>query len=223
MKSNNFLRVIIFCFLLFGAFRADAGGLSSKEAREWAEDKGEKLLEAFSVDDLKTKYALLDNLFLSYVDLDYVAQFVVGKYWNVMTGEERQKYKELFKRYALGMYKGFPLSFQYKVKFQILRAAVNGNNAEVTAQIRFVGLPDDDPMQNMSLDFKLYKGIDGIKIRDLLLAGSSLILSYRSRFYRMIAADDGEIAWFIEDFRLQVESIEYTNQLRLEGEYPYRP
>lgn len=221
MKSKSFLQVIIFCFSVFCSLVAKAEDFNSKEAREWAEVKGQQLLQAFSVQDLSLKYALLDELFSQNVDLEYVGKFVVGKYWNVMTHEERLEYQELFRRYALGTYKSFPLSFNYKIKFQILKAYVRGSNADITAQLRFEGLPENDALQNTLLGFKLHKGIDGIKIRDLTLGESSLILSYRQKFYQMIAADEGEIAWFLEDFRLQIESMERTNELREEGEYPY--
>ena len=82
-------------------------------------------------------------------------------------------------------------------------------------------MSEQDPLQNLLLEFKLRKTADGIKILDLKLAESSLILSYRSRFYAMIAEDDGDMTWFLEDFRTSVESIERTNQLRLEKEFPY--
>ena len=221
MKSKYFLQVIIFCFAVFFTTTAKAELLNSKEAREWAEAKGEQLLQAFSVQNISTKYALLDELFLNYVDLDYVGQFVVGKYWKVMTQEQQLEYRELFRRYALGAYKSFPLAFNYKINFQILKAYVNGSNADVTAKLHFEGLPENDALQNILLGFKLHKGLDGIKIRDLILGESSLILSYRQKFYQMIAADDGEIEWFLEDFRIQIEAMERTNELREEGEYPY--
>lgn len=45
------------------------------------------------------------------MDLDYISRFVVGKYWRQMSAEQQKKYQELFTRYALNVYKGFPLSF----------------------------------------------------------------------------------------------------------------
>lgn len=221
MKSNNFLRVIIFCFAVFSATVSDAASLTRAEAAAWSEEKGNMLLDAFSLSDRAEKYAVLDKLFLNYVDLDYVGQFVAGKYWKTMTQNEKTEYLGLFRRYALGTYKAFPLTFNRNIKFQILKTVVRGENADVTTQIHFAGVPDEDPLQNILLAFKLHKGPDGLKIRDLILGESSLILSYRSKFYTMFAEDDGEISWFLEDFRIQVESLERTNQLRLEGEYPY--
>ena len=45
---------------------------------------------------------------------------------------------------------------------------------------------------------------------------SSLILAYRNRFYEMIAADDGDMEWFLEDLEDLAVSAEENNRLRLE-------
>lgn len=221
MKSNKFLRLIIFCFTLFFASPVFSADLTRQEASLWAESKGHELLRTFSNPDLKTRYALLDAMFLTYVDLDYVAKFVMGKYWKLMTRNEQQDFTSLFKRYALGLYKGFPLSFGGQIKFQIIKTVVFGNNADVMAEVKLPNLSAGDRLQNVLIEFKLHKTADGIKIIDIKLAESSLILSYRSRFYTMVAESDNDMGWFLEDFALRVSSIERTNQLRLEKEYPY--
>ena len=43
------------------------------------------------------------------------------------------------------------------------------------------------------------KGTSDVKIVDVKVAESSLLLSYRSKFYEMIAQADNEIDWFLED------------------------
>jgi ABC-type transporter MlaC component len=53
--------------------------------------------------------------------------------------------------------------------------------------------------QEISVSFRLHKVDDMIKIVDVKVAESSLLLSYRGKFYEMIAQNDGEIDWFLED------------------------
>ena len=38
------------------------------------------------------KYAMLDDLFLNYVDLNYISKFVIGKYWKDMNKSQQEKY-----------------------------------------------------------------------------------------------------------------------------------
>mgnify|MGYP003305688970 CR=1 FL=1 len=47
-----------------------------------------------------------------------------------------------------------------------------------------------------------------IKIVDVKVAESSLLLSYRGKFYEMIAQDDGEIDWFLEDLNDKTVTME---------------
>ena len=72
MKSNSFLRLIIFSLCLFSALPARAEAITETEARVWTQDKGQRLLNAFAETDLKKRYAELDNMFLNFVDLDYI-------------------------------------------------------------------------------------------------------------------------------------------------------
>ena len=57
---------------------------------------------------------------------------------------------------------------------------------------------------------------DKLKIIDLKLAESSLILSYRGRFYEMLRSVDDEIEWFLEDLEMITASAEAQNQMKLE-------
>ena len=66
--------------------------------------------------------------------------------------------------------------------------------------------------------FRLRKQGKEIKIIDIKFAESSLILSYRNRFYQMVAEVEGDIEWFLEDLETTVVSTERTNQQKLQEE-----
>ena len=53
--------------------------------------------------------------------------------------------------------------------------------------------------QIFMVTFRIREKNNTWQIIDLKLAESSLLLSYRNRFYEMINAVDGEIDWFLED------------------------
>ena len=48
MKSNSFLRLIIFSLCLFSALPARAEAITETEAKVWTQDKGQRLLNAFA-------------------------------------------------------------------------------------------------------------------------------------------------------------------------------
>ena len=158
-------------------------------------------------------------MFLNYVDLDYIAKFVIGKYWRQMTAEQKRRYVPLFKRYALAVYKSFPLDYDRNVDLVVSSVKSDRKYADVITEISLAGnTPAEQngaPAQKVIVTFRLTKNNGKLQIIDLKLTESSLILSYRSRFYEMIMQDDGELEWFLEDLELITSSTEETNRQRL--------
>ncbi len=206
MKSNYFLQLIIFCALLLCGSSAAAEPLSEAEARAFGETTGRELLHTFSESDLTVKYRKLDELFLNHIDLDHISRFVVGKYWRRMTLEQQQKYQELFTRYALNVYKGFPLDFDNNLDFDISGTETDGEYVLVRTNIAYRAMDGRDSA--FLVEFRVHKKDGKILLTDIKVAESSLILSYRNRFYQMIKDADEEMEWFLEDFELLTESSE---------------
>ena len=223
MKSNLFLRVIIFLFCIQIAKPVYADAVPAAQAQKWVEDKGQQLLIAFGESDIIKKYAALDEMFVKYIDLDYVAKFVMGKYWRQMTEQQQSEYQGLFKRYALSIYKSFPLDFDAdKIKFEIVKTIPEKNRTAVRVKVNIdeIAKSQQNNMADIYVDFLVSQKDNQIKIVDLKLGESSLILSYRSRFYEMIAKDDDEVAWFLEDLADITEAAERTIAEKLhEAEY----
>ena len=128
---------------------------------------------------------------------------------------QRQTYRELFRRYALGIYKTFPLDFASSLTYKVTGASVRGDFTTVQAVVH-VTLDDKLEPQDINLYFRLHKQNGKIKLVDITMEQSSLILAYRNRFYEMIAADDGDMEWFLEDLEDLAVSAEENNRLRLE-------
>ncbi len=219
MKSKIFLRVIILSLGLFMSIPAQADTITPSEAKSWAEAKGNQLLNTFAETDLEKRYAALDKMFLEDIDLNYIAQFVVGKYWRQMSAEQRQRYQDIFTRYALSIYKSFPLEFDTsQITFSITKAQIRRDYAQVYANIHLNQEVKDVNLQNILVEFRLNKTNGKLRIIDLKLGESSLILSYRNRFYEMIAQDDGDIEWFLEDLETVTQSTELQNKQKLEDQ-----
>ena len=154
-------------------------------------------------------------MFLNDIDLDYVGKFVVGKYWRQMSKEQQARYIPLFKRYSLSLYKGFPLNFDFDIDFKVTNVKTEKNYTDINTLITLDGEQQNPQNQNSFLvSFRVHK-VDGkLKIIDLKLAESSLILSYRGRFYEMIRELDDEMEWFLEDLETITVSAEQQNQIR---------
>lgn len=211
MKSNLFLRVIIVLLLALGAFSARAASVAPDAAREWADKNGRLLLETFREPDLSERFAKLDDLFIRFVDLDYVSKFVMGKYWRLMTPQQQNIYRGIFKRYALATYKSFPLDFVNSLTYAVGSAIEENGFTTVSAAVT-VTLDANSGPQDFLLQFRLHDNGGKIQLVDIKFAESSLILSLRGKFYTQLAELDGEIEWFLEDFETMTYSLERSNQ-----------
>lgn len=223
MKSNFFLRVIIFLFCIQLSFPLRASEIASDEAKVWVHEKGHQLLQAFGEADVVKKYAMLDEMLVNFIDLDYVSRFVVGKYWRQMNKEQQEEYQNIFKRYALSIYKNFPLNFDADtINFEIVNVIVEQQKAVVRVKLSLnsQAVSSEQGISEILVDFRLDKKDGNIKIIDLKLGESSLILSYRSRFYEMINNCENDVVWFLEDLTDITVAAERTNQEQLrQAEY----
>lgn len=193
--------------MLFAASLCRAEDLSAEEAKNFASTKGKELLMSFQEPDLAERYRQLDALFMTYIDIDYVSRFVLGRYWRQMSSEQQRRYRDIFVRYGLAYYKTLPLDYAKNLTYEIKGVEQEGAFVNVATNVH-VFLGNDS--QDVTLIFRLHK-VDGvIKAVDVKVAESSLLLAYRSKFYEMIAQDDGEIEWFLEDLEMLASSLEHS-------------
>ena len=220
MKRNHFLQLIILCFAILISAPLRAAPIDDKTAADWVREKGGILLNTFNEKDLSVKYRQLDTLFLKYVDLDYVGKFVLGKYWKNLNKEQQKRYISLFKRYALSLYKGFPLNFDNRLSFKVNNVDGRANYTDVWTSITLAPKEKESAETSVTVAFRLQQTEKEIKIIDITLGESSLILSYRSRFYQMMQEADSDPEWFLEDLETITKSNEKNNQLQLENAEP---
>lgn len=207
MKSKTFLYFITGCILFFTSYVYSASNSLSDEAMMFAETKGREIIQIFQEQDLEKRYRKLDELIVEYIDIDYIAKFVIGKYWRQMTDKQREDYRIMFERYGLAFYKTLPLEYAKNFEYDVVGATEEGKFANVSVNLK-VKMGND--WQNISLIFRLHKPLGKMKVVDVKVAESSLLLSYRSKFYEMIARNDDEIEWFLEDFADLTLSMEYN-------------
>ncbi len=218
MKSKHILQIITFCCLIFcpiGAKSSQVEKISEAQAIEFAQTQGQYLLSLFVEPDIEIKYKKLDEAFNKYVDLDYISRFVIGKYWRDMSKEQQVQYQDLFRRYATSVYKGFPLQFDGELSYKILSSRADAKAMLVTANVLYAPL-SGEPISAL-VEFRMHKKNGVIMITDIKIAESSLILSYRNRFYNMVRDADDDMAWFLEDFEVLTISAEKQYSLKEES------
>lgn len=225
MKIKYFLPLITAFLMVFSGFQAKAESITKAAAQEWAQHKGREILHILAQKEIRQKFAALDEIFYNDVDLDHAAKFVVGRYWKLMTKEQQAVYVPLFKRYTAGLYKAYPLDIpQGSIDYEISKVLPSADKTDVFCLIKVKQKEaSSDKAENNFLTvgvvFTLVKNNNRIQVRDLKIGESSLLISFRDRFTKMIHVDnDDEIAWFLEDLQDITESDEQDIAQMLEHE-----
>ena len=160
----------------------------------------------------------LENIFNEDIDTNYMARFVIGKYWRLMNDEQQERYLSLFDRYAISLYKNYPLDFDTTgLDFNVVSVNQNQKFTDVTCSITLPEQFATETMKNINVKFKLSQENNKTKIVDLILGQSSLLQTYRNRFYNNIKELDEEMEWFLEDFHDMVISSEKTAQEKFDS------
>lgn len=218
------MKKLLFVFMALLSFTFHSIGncedINIAKIKVWAENKGTEILNILADKSSKEKYLALDKILHEDVDLDYAARFVVGRYWQQMTEEQKQTYIPLFYRYVAALYKSFPLDVpEGSITHKVEKIIPHNSDFEVFCSINFnqqKNSASDKNSQRIGVLFTLTINDDKIMVRDLKIAESSLLLTYRSRFNKMIHQDnDDEIEWFLEDLTAITEDKEHENEQKL--------
>lgn len=222
MKIKYFLQLIIlFLSTLYIGISQASTFVPQNEAESWAKFKGEQILKILSDTNLTTKYEQLDKILYEDVDLDNAAKFVVGKHWRQMSEKQKEIYIPLFKRYISSLYKGYPLELKDgDIQYEVNKIIENEKTTDVFCNIQikaFENVVDAQSKGGFDVLFVLVKKQNKIMVQDMKIQESSMLLSFRDRFNKMIQVDsDGEIDWFLEDLEVIISDNERENQEKLE-------
>lgn len=219
MNSKSLIKIIteIFCYLIFINVSI-AAPVQENIAKDWVNDTGRKLIDTLSNSNIEEKYMGLENIFNEDIDTNYMARFVIGKYWRLMNDEQQERYLSLFDRYAISLYKNYPLDFDTTgLDFNVVSVNQNQKFTDVTCSITLPEQFATETMKNINVKFKLSQENNKTKIVDLILGQSSLLQTYRNRFYNNIKELDEEMEWFLEDFHDMVLSSEKTAQEKFDS------
>lgn len=216
MKINHFLQLIILflCILWHGTCYAEL--LSVNDARKWAQNKGEEIIDILASEESDQKQERINNIMEQDIDIDHAAKFVIGKYWRTMTEEQKTRYNTAFRNYLKNAYQGHDLNIQKgDISFTIDKAEQNNKTVDVFCTIMIKKMEekvDEASKGGVKVVFVLVKNGNNIQVQDLKIEESSFLISLRQRFYKMIHEDDDdEIDWFLDDLEASVKDNDQNN------------
>lgn len=184
VSRNSLIALGLALLLSAMAFTASAKPVPPKQV---AEQTVQSLLEAMAGrrDELRNNpqelEALVDRILVPLVDVDYMSQLVLGRYWRTATPEQRQHFEQAFKTMLVRTYGNALLEFDdEQVKYMPVRAADDATDITFRATI-ITKSGEDVPV---SLDMHLVD--DQWKVYDGRVGQLSFVTNYRSQFANFI-------------------------------------
>lgn len=164
-----------------------ANTASPKPPKQIAQDTVQTLLQAMDGrrDELRDNpqelYALVNRVLVPLVDLDYMSQLVLGRYWRVASPQQRKRFKQAFKVMLIHTYANALLGFDdEQIKYQPVRAPEDADNITFRAKV----ITESGDTVAVALDMHLVNG--QWKVYDGRVGSMSFVSNYRSQFSNYI-------------------------------------
>lgn len=121
-------------------------------------------------------YALVEELVLPYFDFERMSRWVLGRYWNDATAEQREQFIAEFSNLLIRTYGVALLDYTDEdVQFLPSRGDPAQGEVIIRATIKHHG-------SSVGIDSNLYLTADKWKIYDVAINGVSLVNNYRNSF-----------------------------------------
>jgi phospholipid transport system substrate-binding protein len=184
------------CIILVGAFapaipaaaNADPAAMISSLGSRALEVLGKGATQSQRVDRFR---ALLREDF----DVPGIGRFVLGRYWNTATEEQRAEFVKLFEDYIAMAY-ATRLAEYTGETFKVTGSRPDADGAIVSSQIlRPAGAPP------VKVDWRLTNRSGNYKISDVSVDGISMAVTQRSEFASVIQHNGGQVQGLITMLR----------------------
>lgn len=186
-----------------GPETAASSSIAEKDA--FARDFAEKVLAI--IQDTKKKYddrkSILRQAFSDSVDIDWIAQFVLGRSWLRTSDDLRQRYVKAYKRYLTESYvSNFAEDPDKRIRDIKIQQVFDAQDDTFNVRTLMM-LANQD---NLSVTYLVHEKEGRYRVRDIAIENVSLITSHRTEFAHM-AATEG-IEKVISELEARVERMQ---------------
>jgi phospholipid transport system substrate-binding protein len=194
MERRSFLTGAL--ILLAGTVASQSPAAAAADPTALVSSLGSRALEVLGKGTSESqRVARFRELLREDFDVPGIARFVLGRYWNTASEEERREFVKLFEEYVAQAY-ATRLAEYAGEQFKVTGSRPEGDGAIVSSQIlRPAGSAP------IKVDWRL-TGRNGIyKISDVAVDGISMAVTQRSEFASVIQHNGGQIQGLITMLR----------------------
>ena len=124
------------------------------------------------------------------VDIDGVGLYTLGNYRKILTDDQKDQYKKLFREYFLKSFSGRLVGYT-DAKIAVLSEEIK-NEKYTIVYTKLIGTSD---RPEVKIDWRVYtKNPDKPLIRDLIIEGLSLARTQKEEFASVIESNNGDVS-----------------------------
>lgn len=177
--------IAICASLLLSLSASGAQAAGAEEARQFVDDMGKKVLATVNSQSGEAGKQQLRQMFSENVDMEWMAQFVLGRAWPQATDDQKSRYVQAYKEYLLSRYTA---NFS---DYAGSKYTITGVKPVADGQF-IVGMAVNAPKatdQEVQAGYRVRASGGPFKIIDIIIEGVSLITTERSEFASVVQKD----------------------------------
>ncbi|MHB1941759.1 MAG: MlaC/ttg2D family ABC transporter substrate-binding protein [Acidiferrobacteraceae bacterium] len=180
------LIVLLVAFQMFGAVSAFAANAANPETL--VHQKTVQILSLLQKNrteyqrDPAKLYAMVQERVLPYFDFDLMSRWVLGRYWQQATPQQRQAFVQQFRALLVRTYATALLSYSgQKIVYLPFRGNLEGQTVTVRTLVQ-----QDNGSPEIPVDYSFNKEPGGWKVYDVSIDRVSLVTNYRMTYANKI-------------------------------------
>lgn len=200
MKKNLFT-ILVTALLFAGNANATVDGAKAEAFVKKTTDEG--ITQIINADiPQKEKDARFEKLFNNALDLKFIGQFVLGRYWKTATNEQKKQFIDAYRDLNI---KTWSQRFdEFKGKEFIFKGTTPSNSAN---QIFVNSLVPMDQGEPAKVVWRVKQTGDNFKIVDIIIENVSLAITARNEYTAYVKSAPGGINDLIKDLQNKTKQV----------------
>lgn len=177
--SKKLLQYVVCTLLLVFSQQSYAYADNNADARAFVKSTSDRVISVItSSGSSSSKEDKLDDIFIEVMDIDWIAKFVLGKYWNTLDDAKKTQYMKQYREYLIASY--VPLFKDYNGQKMDIK------DIKTIKQSQYLVVTDIEPSDPQSasyrVEYRVHFDNGNFRVRDIIAEGISMITTQRSDF-----------------------------------------
>jgi phospholipid transport system substrate-binding protein len=179
LMSKKLLQYVVCTLLLVFSQQSYAYADNNADARAFVKSTSDRVISVItSSGSSSSKEDKLDDIFIEVMDIDWIAKFVLGKYWNTLDDAKKTQYMKQYREYLIASY--VPLFKDYNGQKMDIK------DIKTIKQSQYLVVTDIEPSDPQSasyrVEYRVHFDNGNFRVRDIIAEGISMITTQRSDF-----------------------------------------